>query len=500
MAPPHNIVLILADQLSARWLGCYGTFAAHTPNLDALAARGVRFERCFSNHPVCMPARATIFTGRSAPLHGVFYNGYELDPAMPTFPRLLRENRVQTLGVGKFHLECHGRSACNDVEKYGFERAETTEDIRCGHWLDWVRVRHPDSYEQALATVWPEPHLARYGPDGIDLRPALAAAKQRHPSRPVAPMTWPSVVPEEVCQTRWITDRAIRFLEERDSDRPFFLNVSYVDPHDPYDPPARFLELIDPELVPRRVRSDDPALAELSARFSRLPFVHRFADCGEDAWATMRRYYLASLAFIDEQVGRLLDFLEHTGLARNTLVLFTADHGDMLGDHGFPTKGAWHFDACRRVPLIVAGPQVHPRTFPGVVSLLDLFPTIADYACDRPSAFPPIEGRSLRPLLEGGTDPDRPKAVLVESYGSYGNTDLELTARSVVTVQHAYTRFGNGDELLFDLGADPDECVNLACRKEARQWKHALRAAMLDCMTRRYAPLPLRCRHPAARH
>ncbi len=500
MATPYNIVLIMADQLSARWLGCYGNRAAHTPNLDALAARGVRFENCVSNHPVCMPARATIFTGRSAPLHGVFYNGYELDPAMPTFPRLLSENGVQTLGIGKFHLECHGRSACNNVDKYGFERAETTEDIRCGHWLDWVRERHPDCYERALATVWPEPHLARYGPGGVDLRPALAAAKRRHPPKTVAPMTHPSIVPEAVCQTRWITDRAIQFIEERDSHRPFFLNVSYVDPHDPYDPPARFLELIDQELVPRPVRSEGPSLTELLARFSRLPFVRRFADCPEDAWVTMRRYYLASLAFIDEQVGRLLGFLEQTDLARDTLVLFTADHGDMLGDHGFPTKGAWHFDACRRVPLIAAGPQVCAATCPRIVSLLDLFPTIADYACGRQPAHPPVEGRSLRPLLEGGTDPERADAVLIESYGSYGNTDFELTARSVVTAEHAYTRFGNGVELLFNLEADPDERVNLARQADTRECRHALRAAMLDCMARRYSPLPLRFRHPFARH
>ena len=494
-----NVILILADQLSAKWLGCYGNSAVGTPNLDALAARGMRFEQCCSNHPVCMPARATIFTGRSAPLHGVFYNGYELGTDVPTFPRILRDRGVQTLGIGKFHLECHGRSAFNDVGKYGFERAETTEDIRCGHWLDWVARTHPDHHERALATVWNEPHLAQYGPERVDLRPALATARKRFPPQSVAPMTHASVVPEEVCQTRWIADRAIRFLEERDASRPFFLNVSFVDPHDPYDPPERFLSLIHEDRIPAPVSSEDITLRDLHEAFDRVPFVHRLRDCPAETWRTMRKYYFASLAFLDEQVGRLLAFLDNSGLADDTVILFTADHGDMLGDHGFPTKGAWHFDACRRVPLIAAGPGISPSVSPRVVSLLDLFPTILDYA-GMTSGKIESEGRSLRPLLEQAGEPDSPDAVLIESFGSYGNTDAALTARSVVTPESAYTRYGDGRELLFDLRHDRDECMNLAGRPEARERRGQLTELMLELVARRYDPLPPRCRHPLARH
>ena len=150
-----NIVFIECDQLSAKWLGCYGSPAAHTPNIDALGAQGMRFDNCFANLPVCMPSRSSTLTGRSAQHHGVFYNGWELGTHLPTFTQVLQQSRVQTFGVGKFHLQCHGRDAYNDVLQYGFDRAEVTEDHRAGDWLDWVEREHPDCYERALATVWP---------------------------------------------------------------------------------------------------------------------------------------------------------------------------------------------------------------------------------------------------------------------------------------------------------------------------------------------------------
>ncbi len=493
-----NTILILADQLSAKWLGCYGCKAAYTPNLDALAARGTRFSRCYSNHPVCMPARASIITGRSAQHHGVFYNGFELDSDLPTYPKLLQKNNVQTLGIGKFHLECHGRSAYNDVCKYGFDRAETTEDIRAGNWLDWVKSAHPEHYEKALATVWSEPHLAEYGPGKIDLRPALEAAREKYPRRDITPMTHASIIPEEACQTRWIAERAMALLAERDPDRPFFLNMSFVDPHDPYDPPPRFLDLINHAAIPVPVCSEDAALGRTVQPLRNIGWNQRFAGCSRDDWLSMRHYYLASLAFLDEQVGRLMTWLQEQGLLDHTLVMFSADHGDMLGDHGFATKGAWHFDACMRVPLIAAGPGVQTGVCERVVSLLDLFPTIVDYADAAPDA--PLEGMSLRPLLQGSNDLDRKNAALVESYGSYGEMDYGITARTVVTPDTAYTRFGSGQRMLFDLDSDPDERINLANNPEAGDREVRMQDLMLELTAKQNYPLPNRNLHPFARH
>lgn len=495
-----NIILIEADQLSAKWLGCYGNVAAHTPNLDALAAEGVCFDNCYANLPVCMPSRASTITGRSAQHTGVFFNGWELSLDLPTFPQVLRSAGVQTFGVGKFHLECHARSAYNNVIKYGFDRAETTEDIRAGDWLDWVEREHPDCYEQALATLWDEPHLASYGPTGRDLNPALRAARQRHPPRLAAPHAYPSVVPERACQTRWVMDRALAFIEERDQDRPFFLKTSFVDPHDPYDPPARFLDLIAPERIAPPIHSDDPGLQPALAHFQIVPYARTCSEITPDEWMIIRHHYLASVAFVDEQVGRLRAALANLGLADDTILIFTADHGDMLGDHGLPTKGPWHFDACIRIPLIVAGPGVRRGVVERqIVTNLDLFPTITDLAGAVHSV--PVEGLSLAPLLRGHAALERPNAAIVETYGSYQRVGPDVEARTVVTPSARLTLFGDDSGgMLFDLTADPDERVNLFGRPEAAPLERELRDQMLTMMARQYHPLPQRNRHPLGRH
>ncbi|OQA40555.1 MAG: Arylsulfatase [Chloroflexi bacterium ADurb.Bin325] len=163
--------------------------------------------------------------------------------------------------------------------------------------------------------MWDQPHLTQYGPARVDLTSALAAARAKHPARPVVFLSYPSIVPEEACQTRWIVDRAIHYVKERDRSRPFCLKVSFVDPHDPYDPPARFLDLIDPAAIPPPLASDDPTLLALLPRLRRIRFAQRAADVSPEEWRTVRRYYLASLAFIGEQVGCIRVALGAEGLA-----------------------------------------------------------------------------------------------------------------------------------------------------------------------------------------
>ncbi len=489
-----NVILILADQLSAKWLGCYGNPAAVTPNLDAMAADGVRFDTCCVNQPVCMPSRASAITGRSPQHHGVYYNGWELGADLPTYPQVLQDAGVQTLGVGKFHLECHGRSARNDVTKYGFERAETTEDIRWGQWLDWVQAEYPQHFDRALATAWDrEEPVADRRADYVAKSPA---AHKKHPPDVRAAMTWPSVVPEEACQTRWVTDRALAFLGERDASRPFFLQMSFVDPHDPYDPPKRFVAGIDADAIPEPIRREDRDLEAVLRRFDETWWIRSLAaaDC-----SVMRRYYLASLAFIDEEVGRLLAYLDATGLADDTVVIFTSDHGDMLGDHGLHTKGPWHFDACVRVPMLVRGPGIAPAAVRDVVTNLDLFPTITDLAGARHDV--PLEGDSLAPLMRGGGGAlDRPNAAMIETYGSYSEFGRSLQAWTVRTEEAALTLFGDQAGMLFDLANDPNETRNLFNRPEAGTLRREMTDLLIEMRMAQYDPLSGRGKHPTARH
>ncbi len=485
-----NVILIETDQLSAKWLGCYGNPAAHTPNLDKLARHSTKFINCFANNPVCMPSRASTMTGRSCQHHGVLYNGWELTPDHPTFPQVLQQNGVQTFGVGKFHLECHANGAHLDVLKYGFDRAETTEDIRAGDWLDWVGENHPESYDNALATCWPMEGLHKYGPDQIDLVEDIMEARSKFvPEKPLDALRHPSKVPEEVCQTTWITSRALDFMSERDKDKPFYLKVSYVDPHDLYDPPARFLDLIDKDLIP-----DPVSGAEAMGLLGEIPFVKN-KQLTNDQWKEVRHHYFASIAFVDEQIGRIMDYLEKTGLSDNTAIIFTADHGDMMGDHGFPTKGSWHYDACIRVPFLLHLPgQTTGNTESRAISNLDIFPTVTAMAGVDHNI--PVEGENLT----SENWHERIDAVLIETYGSYGDSTPEKRARTVANGQYRYTRYGNGFEMLYDVENDPDETNNLAGVHEYQAKIHELRKTMLDLIAAQYIPLPGRNKHPFGSH
>jgi choline-sulfatase len=407
---------------------------------------------------------------------------------------------VQTFGVGKFHLECHGRSAYNDVLKYGFDRAEVTEDIRAGDWLDWVARTHPDVYEDALLTVWPEPHLSDYGPTHRDLLEEIEEVRSRRCDTVRDRAGYISPVPAHASQTRWIADRAIAFIEERDRSRRFFLKVSFVDPHSPYDPPARYLDLISSEAIPEPVKSEDPALRALLQRFQPIGFLRRFADFRSEDWLRARHHYLASMAFLDEQVGRLMEALVDQGIRDDTVVIFTADHGDMLGDHGLPTKGPWHFDACMRVPLLIAGPGLQQgAVVDRVVTNLDLFPTITDFAGVDHDV--PVEGESLRPLsarpAATGSDSlsaQRLNAALVETYGSYGTTLPQIRTRTVVTPDARLTLFEDGAAMLFDLAQDPLEMQAVSSLERNL-------GILLNRLTaHQYRRLPTWNRHPTAGH
>ncbi len=481
-----NVVLIQVDQLSAKWLECG---AADTPNLDRLAREGTRFTRCIAHNPVCMPSRASMLTGRSSRQHGVLLNGYELGHDLTTFPQVLQRSGVHTAGFGKFHLQCHNRSSHNDVRPYGFDEARVTEDIRAGDWLDWVRAEHPDSYERALATVWPTGHMREYGPDKIDLLQQVRQAAAKHRTQPAARLAWPCIVPEEATQTRWIGDMACGRLGR--AREPFFLYASFVAPHDPYDPPARLLDRVDPARIPAPVPAawqNDPLAP---AVFRGGAGLDTFAGLCPDEWRTMRHYYLASLVFVDDQVGRILRAIEERGLKGSTRVLFTSDHGDMLGDHGLPFKGAWHYDACVRVPLIAWGPGIAAGACDALVETMDLYPTALDLAGVKD--IPATEGRSLAPWTRGETPGGWRTEAYSESFATYGNIERRNWARTVRTHDHRYTLYaGGGGEMLFDLRRDADEQTNLAGDPAHAAVRAEMRGRLLERIVGQDDPLPTR--------
>ena len=471
-----NIVFFMVDQLSAKWIEGDSAAACPTPKLDRLRADGVTFTRAITSNPLCLPARSTLATGLTTRGHGVLANGYRLDPALWTFMRALQGAGWRTGAFGKVHLQPHYMGAHADYRPYGFDVVCNTEDTRAGEWLDWVRDNHPAHYDAALAVV-PDlhiPELRAYGLDRIDLveriRPRREAFRWTPTGRPYPYYDLP--FPSEVSQTGWITACALDFLRAADPARPLYAHVSTVQPHSPFTPPREFLEQIDGARIPAPV---PPEWAEDPRRPTCF-------ETSEDArktiphnWREYRTYYLASVAHLDHQLGRVIEAVTAAGRWENTYLLFLADHGELLMDHGFSGKGERHYDASIRVPLIVAGPGVAAgRTVDAFVQLEDVCPTVLEMAGLPAPAAPTIgpylreeprtlAGRSLMPWLRGETPGGWRDAAYVESYNNIGSAKPLHWARTVRTSRWRYTLYPGGHgEQLFDLDADPDETQNLA--------------------------------------
>lgn len=484
-APPH-VMLVMADQWPASALGCYGSQVPEvSPHIDALADRGVLFERHYTPIPLCGPSRAALFTGRSPLASGLVGNDVEARLDTPFLSQHLWNAGYATWGVGKFHVTSLLNPPPVDLSHLGFEQVLVTEDTKHGCWLDWVQREHLEHYEAALAVSWPTPYLDSRGPGGSSLRPAWEEARRRHLEPLQAPphrrIVHPSPLPAELHQSTWITDRALERLDTvAASGGPSFTFVSYVDPHDPYDPPEPWWSASDPSRIPPAVPQ------EWSRDWSPWQYP-QFQDTrfeldtfDADTWALLRSAYFASCRFVDEQVGRLLRGLHDRGLEDRTVVVLTSDHGELAGDHGLLMKGPWHYDATIRCPLVVAGPGVaRGGRFTGLTSHLDIAPTLLGLAGVEAG---PWEGRAL-PLTETAvcSDPGHDR-LAVETNTSYlAPAD---PVRTVVTRDGGRLTVFPGQDYgeLFELDQDPQEQRNRYRDPGATQRRLELTEQLVEAM------------------
>ena len=496
-----SIVLFMVDQLAAKWLEGESRKCCPTPNIDRLRERGVSFSQCIVSNPICMAARSTIATGLTSHGHGVLQNGYELDPALPTFMQLLRQRRWRTGAFGKLHLIPHFRTVYPDYRPYGFDFVSCTEDPRAGEWLDWIEDQHPTLYHCALATVWATelPDLKRYGKPQADLsarireiRAAYQWATDRFPESNAACHVLP--LPEHASQTAWITRRAIEFLDKFAPHMPVVAQISYVQPHGPSCPPEDHMDRIDPRYIPAPVAPEWAAEGQPPQCFARSEGVSRTIP---DHWRTLRHYYFADITHLDDQLGKAVAALERMGRRDNTYLIFLSDHGDLLLDHGFTGKGERHYDACLRVPLIIAGPGLKAgSTVDALVQLEDVCPTILDVAGvpypepvvmgpyhqgPKPRALP---GRSLLPLCRGQAVPrDWRDAAYAESYNNIAGSEPTCWARTIRTSEWRYTTYPGGTgEQLFRIREDPNETKNLAFDPRFANARSRMRDRLLELM------------------
>jgi hypothetical protein len=321
-----NILFLMGDQHRGDCLGADGNRVVITPNLDRLAREGARFRCAYTSVPSCTPARAGILTGLSPWRHGMLGYG-RIAPEYPReLPRLIRAAGYYTLGIGKMHFHpqrnTHGYDRTILDESGRVESAGFVSDYR-----RWFRSVAPDLDPDATGIGWND-HRAK----------AYVLSEHLHP-------------------TSWTGAEAVKFLEDYKDTRPFLLKVSFARPHSPYDPPPRWWKRYQDAQLPERVIG---AWAERHAQWGK-PYRNDLwqGDLGAEKVRQARQGYYGNVSFIDEQIGRMLEVLEKRGLLENTLILYTADHGDMTGDHHLWRK-TYAYEASARIPIGTAGAGPQP--------------------------------------------------------------------------------------------------------------------------------------------
>jgi arylsulfatase A-like enzyme len=516
--PPYNFLLIMTDQQRADHLSCYGNTVLTTPNLDRIAADGLRFERFYVANPVCMPNRATLMTGRLPSNHGVRHNGIPLHPRTNTCVHLLRNAGYRTALVGKSHLQNMGAGAAvlqkappawpvhgtldgrfaeplirdeslrTDIELmsrwrdegeveiprpyYGFDEVRLTinhGDFVSGHYQMWLAGRHP-----APDTLHGPAH-------------ALPAGRPLH-----IPQAWRTRVPEELYPTTYITEQSVQYLERYAASgaaAPFFLFCSFPDPHHPFAPPGRYFDLYKPDDIPLppawgNTHDHTPPPMQMLIKELGTPDAVRhtpaaFAITAEEARDALALTY-GMIRMIDDGVGRILDTLERLGLAENTVVLFTSDHGDLMGDHQLMLKGPYHFQGLIRVPLLLRVPgKITKAVTSALACTVDLAPTILHLAALEP--YHGMQGHSLVPLLNAPGATVR-EHVLIEAdgQGPLKGTNRLVRLRTLLTPEWRltyYDGFAFGE--LYNLQDDPLEHRNLWNLPEAQAVQAALSERLL---------------------
>ena len=387
-----------------------------------------------------------------------------------------------TGALGKVHFQPHYSSLHPDYRPYGFNVQHITEDGRGGEWLNWIRSEHPSRIESVYQTIWAReiPEFSQYGLAKEDLAAEMATV-------PTQGWVYELPFPEELSQTNWITAHATNFIENAETNKPLFAHISYVQPHNPFAPPTGYRQYVNMNKIPTPVArhwKDDPVGPSCFGRLAnidRLPF----------GWEEAREHYFADLVHLDRQLGEVLNALERRGRLDNTHIVLLSDHGEMLMDHGMVSKGEMHYDACIRVPLMIAGPGLgRGQNRDEFVRLEDIYPTVLEMAG---LEVPPplamrlqldhevLPGRSLLELCRGRTVDGWRDASYVESYNNIDSNTSANWARTVRTAMWRYTMYpgGNGEQL-FDLIEDPNEEINRAGDEQYSGVRQEMRDRLLE--------------------
>ena len=464
MGKIRNVLFIMCDQMRADHMSCAGHPHLKTPTLDWLANRGVLFPNAFVQSAVCGPSRMSYYTGRYMFSHGATWNRVPLSVREKTIGDHLRPAGLTAALAGKTHM----LPDADALERFGIEGGSALGTLlRTGGFVELDRYdgHHPPGAESGYPAYlrahgydskdpWSDFVIAAEGPDGA----ILSGWEMRN-------VRLPARVAEAHSETAYMTDQAIRFVEDQ-GEQPWFLHLSYVKPHWPYMAPAPYHSMYGPQdclplnRTPEELRDAHPVLAAYRQHDEALSFSR------EDCPPTVRPAYMGLIRQLDDHLGRLMTVLERRGRLDDTLIFFTSDHGDFLGDHWLGEKEMF-FEEAIRVPFIVCDPDPAADTTRGTIDRrfaegVDVLPTILDSL-----GLPPdrhlIEGHSLLPLTRASAPDWRDQAVSELDYSfRHARQVLDRHPRDcrafmVRTDRWKYVDWLDYPPMLFDLVADPRE-------------------------------------------
>ncbi len=438
-----NIILIMTDQQRGDCVGVMGNKGIKTPHMDGLAHDGITFLNGYSSCPSSTPARAALLTGMGPWGNGMLGYGTIATHYEYEMPRMLANNNYYTYAIGKLHYapqrNLHGFHGALLDESGRVHTQDFESDYR-----KWFRQQAPTLNPDSTGMGWNEHNGNTY-----------ALAEELHP-------------------TTWTANEAIKFIREYRKDNPLFLKISFARPHSPYDPPQRFVNMYKDEDI------QEPYIGDWCAAYADRPNIRdaSFGNFGKEHAIESRKFYYASISFIDEKIGEIINELRRKGIYENSLVVFISDHGDMLGDHHhwrktYPYEGSTHVPYIVKFPNSTKGVYDKGSKLEQPVELRDILPTFLDAAgADIPNR---MNGKSLYTLFKDKNAVWRPYIDMEHAnYRDYKNW-FALTDGKVKYIYFSST----GEEQLFDISKDKSEIhdlsENIAHASILEQWRNCLK-------------------------
>ncbi len=448
-----NLLYIFTDQQRADTLACYGNRQIETPALNGLAEDSFVFENAYVSQPVCSPARATMLTGLWPHTAGVPSCNVPLAADVPTIAEMLPGD-YDTAFMGKWHL------GDEIFPQHGFRTWVGTEDQYRRGYSESERLAEVSDYHHFLADNGHAPDMELLGQEVFS----------RH---------YAASLPEECTKAWYLGERASEYIR-RQGDDPFALCVSYLEPHPPHTGPLN--DYYDPDSLPagpafmRQPPFDAPLLVRLMAAFYMQSENYGLDLRTEAGWRALMARYWGNITLVDRSVGKILKALEESGKADDTIVVFTSDHGELMGDHGILGKTLMYEESIK-VPMLLRAPMVEqaPRRVGGRFSHIDLVPTLLELLGIEERAG--LQGRSRVPVLQGHENLDNDD-VFIEWSGADGHARAGLgEAEPNQSMVHPYRTivtsdgwklnlYGKGQGELYELNSDPYEMENLYHRSE----------------------------------